>query len=325
MAFSDSFKTQIHSITPSTFESAALELFHYQWAENTIYREFCNSLYKNPANTRKLHEIPFLPISFFKNQRVTSGSWSPQLLFKSSGTASTRRSIHYVKDLDFYLKNTRRCFEYFYGTLSRFSIKALLPSYQEQGESSLIAMVDYFMQKAPQGSGYFLRNHEALKDELLAPSETQPLLLGVSFALLDMVEGGNISIGGSIVMETGGMKGRRKEITRKELHEQLQSGFGVASIHSEYGMSELMSQAYAKSQGILQFPPWAGVLIRDVNDPFSYVEAPRTGGVNVIDLANVDTCGFIETMDLGRKNDENRFEILGRFDNSDIRGCNLLV
>ncbi len=325
MAFSDSFKTRVNTITSAEFDTAALELFDYQWNENAVYQEYCRSLSKNPANVRALTEIPFLPIGLFKSQKIISGKWSPADLFKSSGTTSEQRSIHYVRDLDFYHQNARKCFEYFYGPLANYSIKALLPSYQQQGDSSLIAMVDYFMRHAAEDSGYFLDDKIALAKELETSPKSQRLLLGVSYALLDLAEQNRLRTEGTIIMETGGMKGRRHEITRTELHEYLQFGLGVEAIHSEYGMTELMSQAYAKSQGIFEFPPWTRVFARDINDPFDFVNHSRIGGVNVVDLANVDTCAFIETMDLGRKKDDSKFEIVGRFDNSDIRGCNLLI
>lgn len=323
MSFSDSFKKDIHRIEESEFEAAAIALFDYQWHENPLYQSYCKLLSKNPTNVRNLTDIPFLPISFFKSHSVQTGKWVPEKVFKSSGTGNASRSQHLIRDLDFYLENTVRSFEAFYGALSKYQIRGLLPSYQEQGDSSLIAMADHFMSRAINGAYYLKRNEELIED--LKANEGPSILIGVSFALLDLAEKHQLDLSGQILMETGGMKGRRKEMIRDELHGTLKYAFQLAEIHSEYGMCELFTQGYALKNGIFNFPNWTRALVRDINDPFTYLPHNRTGGMNIIDLANVDSCAFIETKDLGKIDDIGAFEILGRFDNSDIRGCNLLI
>lgn len=323
MSFADSFKLDIFNTTNDDFEARSLSLFDFQYHQCDIYRDYCQALNKRPANVKSLSEIPFLPIEFFKNHVIQSGKWKEQYIFKSSGTTHSGRSKHYVKDLQYYLQVTQKIFEEAYGPMEHLKILALLPSYQEQGESSLIAMVDAFFEKTANGSGYFLNDSSNLLKELRTNS-TRKILLGVSFALLDLADKHYATpLDNVTIMETGGMKGRRKELTRMELHERLKSSFSVGEIHSEYGMTELFSQAYGIN-GIFKFPPWARVFVREVNDPFTYVRDGATGGVNIIDLANVDTCAFLETKDLGRQYHE-EFEILGRFDNSDVRGCNLMI
>ena len=307
----------------SSFETAALALFDYQFHENKLYQSYCKYLSKNPTNVRHVTDIPFLPISFFKSHQIQSGSWVPEKIFKSSGTGNATRSQHFVKDLRFYLENTVRSFESFYGQLDGYQISALLPSYQEQGDSSLIAMIDHFMSKTSNSAYYLNRDEKLLED--LQQNQGPSLLIGVSFALLDLAEKHNLNLKNQIIMETGGMKGRRKEMIREELHSVLQEAFSLSEIHSEYGMCELFTQAYASQKGTFRFPNWARMWVRDINDPFVYLPEGRSGGVNIIDLANIDTCAFIETKDLGKKGDNYTFEILGRFDNSDIRGCNLLI
>ncbi len=323
MSFSDSFKKDIYQIKESGFEAAAVALFDYQWHENELYQSYCKHLSKNPTNVRQLTDIPFLPISFFKSHKIQSGNWTPEKTFKSSGTGNTSRSQHLIRDLDFYLENTVRSFEAFYGSVSQYEVRALLPSYQEQGHSSLIAMVDHFMSRTS-NSAYYLNRDEELIEDLKGHTNTA-LLIGVSFALLDLAEKYELNLNHQIVMETGGMKGRRKELIRDELHGVLKNSFHLDQIHSEYGMCELFTQAYAPQSGVFRFPNWAKILVRDINDPFIYLPAGHTGGINIIDLANVDSCAFIETKDLGKAGDNGAFEILGRFDNSDIRGCNLLI
>lgn len=324
MAFSDGFKSIIHDLPVNDFESAAIELFDYQWNENAIYQEYCKSLKRSPSNVKEIRDIPFIPIAFFKEHQIQTGKWTPETTFLSSGTTKSKRSQHLVASLDFYLRNSVACFEKNYGSLDSKTFMALLPSYQEQGSSSLIAMVHHFMQLASTPSKFYLNDHESLLKDLEHVDE-KFFLIGVSFALLDFIERYREVAVNCIIMETGGMKGRRKELIRQELHRQLEKGFGVGEIHSEYGMTELFSQAYAKKEGVFQFPSWARVYIRDINDPFSFLLNQSTGGINIIDLANVDTCAFIETMDLGKKLDNSGFEVLGRFDNSDVRGCNLLI
>ncbi|MEM6807040.1 MAG: acyl transferase [Bacteroidota bacterium] len=321
MSFSDSFKKSLLSIEKDSFESHSLALFSYQFHSCPLYQHYCHLVGKRPSNVSRIQEIPFLPIAFFKNHAVKSGTWKEEKIFLSSGTTNSGRSKHYVKTLDFYFNVAKKAFEQFYGNLKEIKIHALLPSYQEQGDSSLIAMVDDFMSRSLPGSRYFLNEYKNLNDELLASKEKK-ILLGVSYALLDYAATSPSKSENLIVMETGGMKGRRKEVIREDLHNELKDAFGVAAIHSEYGMTELFSQAYGEN-GFFKFPKWADVLIRDINDPFTYKENGETGGMNIIDLANVDSCAFIETKDLGRKNSDS-FEVLGRFDNSDVRGCNLM-
>ncbi len=323
MKFADSFKKQLHSVTRSDFQDAALEVFEYQWHTNELYQAFCMQLGKNPANVRDLTQIPFLPISLFKTHDIQSGQWQAEKIFLSSGTTQANRSKHLVRDISFYQSNCREGFISVFGPLEQIELQALLPSYQAQGNSSLIAMVDDFMQHSMAGSNYYLHHDESLVTQL--QNESSKILLGVSFALLDFCERQQVQAKNTIVMETGGMKGRRKEMIRPELHALLGQGFAVPSIASEYGMTELLSQAYSLSDGVFRFPPWAMILVRDVNDPLHYVDRGRTGGINIVDLANVDTCAFIETQDLGKQHTDVEFEVLGRFDNTDIRGCNLLI
>ena len=339
----------IFNITgPSEFKQLALEIFKYQSAENEVYKQYINTLNIDPATITELEQIPFLPIEFFKTHRIITRPSSPAIrpdTFTSSGTTGTTQSKHYVNDVSVYETSYRKAFEYFYGNIEEYCILALLPSYLEREGSSLIYMADDLIERSkhPQ-SGFYLNNYEELI-VLLSQLKTQKtILLGVTYALLDLAEfhsplerglrparmDESIRSGGGvltdlIIMETGGMKGKRKEMVREELHAVLCKGFGVQLIHSEYGMTELLSQAYSKGNGVFNGPPWMRVLIRDTNDPFTILPFNKTGGINVIDLANIDSCSFIATQDLGKLIDDNSFEVLGRFDNSDIRGCNLLV
>lgn len=322
MQFADRFKNDILTINETNYESHVLEVFDYQFHQCKIYQEYCTALGKNPSNTKRIHQIPFLPIEFFKNHAVKSGNWKEEKIFKSSGTTQLGRSVHFVKDLAFYRELSKHAFEAMFVSLTNLQLLALLPSYQQQGESSLIEMVDFFIRKSSPKSNYYLRDDQGLA-EALAATDEKKLLIGVSYALLDFIENNSISTHNTMIMETGGMKGRRKEMTRAELHKNLTKGFNQEEIYSEYGMTELFSQAYGKN-GLFSFPKWASVLIRDINDPFCYLGEKKTGGINIIDLANIDSCSFIETKDLGRSH-KNAFEVLGRFDNSDIRGCNLMI
>jgi phenylacetate-coenzyme A ligase PaaK-like adenylate-forming protein len=310
----ENFKRELFFTTNNEFESKAIRLFQYQWENNPDYQKFCQNLNKKPANVNFLHEIPFLPIDFFKDHEVKTGSWNPEKTFLSSGTTGTAKSKHLMQDVSFYHQNAVQIFESIYGKLDAFTILALLPSYLEQGDSSLISMVDHFISKSQKGSG-FIKNHTEISSRFEGKKGPK-LLIGVSFALLDLSE--------VMVMETGGMKGRRKEIIREELHQLLNHAFRTSSIHSEYGMTELSSQAYG-IDGLFQFPKWCRCLIRDINDPLNYMPVGSSGGINVIDLANVDSCAFIETQDLGKLYNAKDFEVLGRFDHADIRGCNLLI
>lgn len=314
--------------TPSQFEEVALALFRYQFEHNTVYRSFCDLLYKHPSEVNALEQIPFLPINFFKTHQVVSGKGPIVQTFSSSGTTSSTSSKHYVSDLSIYQKSYLQGFQNQYGPISEYTILALLPSYLEREGSSLIYMVDDLIKKSKQpDSGFYLDNFSALSEKLrqLDQSGNKVLLIGVSFALLDLVEIHRFDLKHTIVMETGGMKGRRKEIIRAQLHDSLKAGFGVKHIHSEYGMTELLSQAYSKGEGIFETPPWMQVFIRDPEDPLTLFDDARTGGLNIIDLANVHSCAFIATQDLGKKWADQSFAVLGRFDNADIRGCNLMA
>lgn len=310
------------------FESVSLEVFKHQFENNRVYRSFCDLLYTHPSDVTKIEEIPFLPIQFFKSHDVLSSALPVEKVFTSSGTTGAIVSKHQVTDVAIYEESFRRAFSLFYGAIEDYVVLALLPSYLERKGSSLIYMVDALIKQSQQpDSGYYLDNLSELKDivTLLDAQGKKVLLIGVSFALLDLVESYQFQLKNTVIMETGGMKGRRKELVREELHDILQKGFGVTSIHSEYGMTELLSQAYSKGHGVFECPKWMQVLTRDPEDALTILSKNKTGGINVIDLANVNSCAFIATQDLGKLLPGNRFEIIGRFDHSDIRGCNLMV
>lgn len=314
--------------TAAEFETRALEVFRFQYENNTVYREFCNHLGKQQASVLQLVDIPFLPIGFFKSKRVFSGAQEPTTIFTSSGTTGSTPSQHYVASLDIYERSYRLAFERFYGTIESYCVLALLPSYLEREGSSLIHMVDDLIRKSGHpDSGFYLNDLSSLHTKInrLEAEGQKTLLIGVSFALLDFVEHYPMTLGHTLIMETGGMKGRRKELIREELHEKLTDGFGVGAIHSEYGMTELLSQAYSTGDGVFRTPPWMKILIRDTEDPLSFQKVGKTGGLNIVDLANVYSCSFIATQDLGKQHQDGGVEILGRFDHSDIRGCNLMV
>ncbi|SUP54606.1 Acyl-protein synthetase, LuxE [Weeksella virosa] len=312
----------------SEFEEKALAVFRHQAEHVQVYRDFVELMKVNPKNISDLYEIPFLPIRFFKQYSIIENKLLPEKIFTSSGTTGQNTSKHLVADLALYHHSLSKCFHHFYGDLSTYCIFALLPSYLERNGSSLIDMVEYWTQQADSSfGGFYLYNHDELHRDLLACENAgkNAILIGVSFALLDFVEKYPMQLSRTIVMETGGMKGRKKEITRQELHSILKKGFGTPHIHSEYGMTELLSQAYMREQALFETPNWMHLLIRETEDPLTFVEEGKTGGVNVIDLANFHSCSFIATDDLGRKKSSRTFEILGRFDHSDVRGCNLLV
>ena len=310
-----------------------LDIFRFQYENCPVYREFTDRMGIQPGRVSDIRQIPFLPIQFFKTHDVVTGNALPgkeELLFMSSGTSGTERSRHRVTDAGVYRTSFRRCFELFYGAASDYCLLALLPSYLEQKNSSLVYMMADLIQKSGHAhSGFYMNNTGELLQRLRSPKGRKVLLMGVSYALLDLAE--KISAADKecfrdcIIMETGGMKGRRQELIREELHQRLCAAFGVNEIHSEYGMTELLSQAYSMGKGLFRCPPWMKVLIRDTDDPFRLLGTGRTGGINIIDLANIHSCSFIATQDLGRLNDEGSFEVLGRFDHSDIRGCNLLA
>lgn len=310
------------------FEELVIEAFLIQYIHNHLYRSYVDSLNIDPENVLAIDQIPFLPIEFFKSHSVRTGHWPSEKSFMSSGTTQSGRSKHEVDLLEFYTSHSSGLFRQTYGNPNGLSLIALLPSYQAQGDSSLIAMVDEIIHQTGSAlSGYYLTRHDDIRRaiELSKVDGRTPVIIGVSFALLDLAESGNIDMAESIIIETGGMKGRRKELIRKELHEKLCSSFNVKSIHSEYGMTELLTQAYSIGDGLFSENGWLKCVIRDINDPFDYLNPGESGGVNVIDLANIHSCCFVETKDIGRKIDNDNFEILGRFDNSDIRGCNLLL
>jgi len=311
------------------FNESALAVFRHQAINCEIYRQYISHLGVNPQEVKYYQNIPFLPISFFKSHAVVSSAAPVEITFSSSGTTGQITSKHLVQEVSIYEKSYNKAFELFYGKPSEYCILALLPSYLERDGSSLIYMVDDLLKQSIHPlSGYFLHNHQELFETLnkLKADGQKTLLIGVTYALLDFTEQYQIEFPELIVMETGGMKGKRKEMVRAELHHLLCDAFGVKHIHSEYGMTELLSQAYSKGNGIFECPPWMKILLRDTSDPLSILsQANTTGGVNVIDLANINSCSFIATQDLGKTHGENSFEIMGRFDNADIRGCNLLV
>jgi len=322
-------KQQIFSISnDQQFADAALQVFRYQAENCPVYHEFITNLKIDPASVKNIKDIPFLPISFFKSHDVISDNNNVQVTFTSSGTTGMINSKHLVTDVSWYEESFRRAFELFYGDIKSYCILALLPSYLEREGSSLIFMAeDLVKHSLNPDSSFYLYNHEELFQQLQKQqgANAPTLLIGVTFALLDFVEHYQLDFPELIVMETGGMKGRRKEMIREELHQTLCKGFGVRSIHSEYGMTELLSQAYSKGDGIFNCPPWMKIITRDTNDPMTELGINQTGGINVIDLANINSCSFIATQDLGKIYDDGSFEVLGRFDNSDIRGCNLLI
>lgn len=309
----------------SDFSSTALEIYNYQYNNNTVYREFSDNLGRNPGNVKEISMIPFLPVELFRNHEVITGAVRVEMIFESSGTTGAITSKHYIKDLKLYEESFFRTFRMFYGDPSEYLITALLPSYRPG--SSLVYMVSKLIEESGDPSGGFYRNnHEELINVIRRANGKKVLLIGVSFALLDIAEKYSPDFSGVTVMETGGMKGRRKELTRQELHSVLMEKMNINSVHSEYGMTELLSQAYSKGDGVFFCPPWMKILLRDTYDPLSVSAATaRTGGICIMDLANIYSCSFISTGDLGRLRQDRGFEVLGRFDNSDIRGCNLMV
>lgn len=314
--------------TTKEFHKTAMKIFRHQFEHNEVYQKYCLLLQKDPSNVKHLTEIPFLPIEFFKSKDIISTIDPIQETFTSSGTTGITTSKHHITDLSFYEYSFRNGFSKFYGNIEDYAVLALLPSYLERDGSSLIYMINDLIEGSNHpDSGFYLNNYEALAKKLIElDSDGQNvLLIGVTYALLDLVELQNFNLKNTIVMETGGMKGKRKEMIREELHQVLSKGFGVPKIHSEYGMTELLSQAYSLGDGIFECPPWMDIIIRDTEDPLTILEDGKTGGINVIDLANFNSCSFIATQDLGKKYPDYSFEVLGRFDNSDIRGCNLLV
>ena len=309
------------------FERLALEIFRFQYEHVSVYRNFCDLLKIIPSHVNKIGQIPFLPIQFFKSHKIMAKDLSEEIIFSSSGTTGSITSMHYVSDAKIYEQSFQKAFIKKYGDPSNLAILALLPSYLEREGSSLIYMAENLIENSQNpNSGFYLYETEALIEKLVTLEEKSEkvLLIGVSYALLDLIEKRKFNLQNTIIMETGGMKGRRKEMIKDELHQILKEGFGVEKIHSEYGMTELLSQAYSEGNGIFCCPPWMKILTRDTEDALSYITG-KTGGINVIDLANIYSCSFIATQDLGKTFEDGTFEVMGRFDSSDVRGCNLMI
>jgi phenylacetate-coenzyme A ligase PaaK-like adenylate-forming protein len=329
MRFISELKDRIFSVSHATFDDLALEIFQYQAKNNPVYAEYLQLLKIKPAAIEKVAQIPFLPIQLFKSHKIVTGNLPENyIVFESSTTTGTIPSKHYVADIELYNEACLQTFELFFGDVKDYVFLALLPNYLERGSSSLVQMVKYFMEKSgAEESGFYIYDQEKMLQQikkLQAESAKKIFIIGVSFALLDFAENFPLDLSDCIIMETGGMKGRRKELIRSELHNILNKAFFTKHIYSEYGMTELLSQAYAKENGIFEPASWMKVLIRDATDPFTYVENGQSGGVNIVDLANLHSCSFIQTQDVGIKHAGERFEILGRLDNADIRGCSLM-
>jgi hypothetical protein len=317
---------KIFDLTPDGFTQHALQLFEYQYKNNNVYHQYVNALGRMPASVKNITDIPFLPVRFFKSHTVKTGDFIPEQVFESSGTTTTINSNHYVKSLDLYRKSFRRGFEYFYGHPEKWCIIGLLPAYLERPNSSLVTMVDDLIQQSKHPmSGFYLYNYDELAQtlQLLEAAGTKTLLIGVTFALLDFAAAHPMPLKHTVVMETGGMKGRKREMIREEVHALLQQAFQIQQIHSEYGMSELLSQGYSKGEGVFDTVPWMKVLVREMEDPLT-VSLSGKGLINVIDFANRDSCAFIATDDVGKLEENGSFEVNGRVDHSDLRGCSLL-
>ena len=310
----------------SEFEMLALSIFDYQMESNSIYAPYAALILKGKA-PNNIFEIPFLPISFFKTEQIICQGRAVEEVFLSSGTSGDQ-SKHLVSDISLYRESYLKAFELFYGDITQYCILSLLPNYREREGSSLIYMVDDLISKSKhEQSGFYLNDYESLSKRLqkLEKEGQKTILFGVSYALLDLAEQFPQKLEHTIIIETGGIKGKRKEMLKEELHQNLKAAFSLEVIHSEYGMSELLSQSYSNGEGIFKSPPWKKVLIRDTNDPLTIIGDNKTGGINVIDLANIYSCPFIATQDLGKTFEDGTFTVLGRFDNSDLRGCNLLL
>lgn len=323
-----SFDFDLYTVNEENFADIALQLFHFQAENNPVYKDYLRHLGIDTRSVKSVAAIPFLPISFFKSHVLKTGAWNPEATFTSSGTTGQQTSVHAVKSLNFYLANTVRCFEYFFGDITQYQFFALLPSYLERRDSSLVVMIEYFIQKCrSRYSAFYLHDHEKLLRDIEEAREEgkRAVLWGVTFALLDLAERYHPDLSDCLIFETGGMKGRRRELTRAELHDRLTREFGVGKIFSEYGMTELLSQAYTEGKNAFFCPPGMKIIARDMTDPMEKGLLNVTGGINVIDFGNVDSVAFIETEDIGKVYEDGSFEILGRFDNSDVRGCNLMV
>jgi phenylacetate-coenzyme A ligase PaaK-like adenylate-forming protein len=323
-----SFESQLYAANDSSFEDIALQLFRFQAENNAVYKTFLQNLGVKSDKIRSLYAIPFMPVSFFKHHVIKSASWTAETVFESSSTTGSTPSCHHIKNIRFYLEHAEKCFEYFFGKITDYNFLALLPSYLERKNSSLVAMLDYFIRRSGSShSGFYLHNIPTLVSDLekLKQNGKKTILWGVTFALLDIAETISPDLSHCLIFETGGMKGRRMEITRQELHKTLKKGLNTSIIYSEYGMTELMSQAYTRGGERFFCPPWMKIIGRDIFDPLEKGLQNQTAGINIIDLANRHSAAFIETEDLGRVFEDNSFEILGRLDNSDVRGCNLMV
>lgn len=328
MEFLNSFQDRVLNLDVKEFDQVALEVFRFQATGNPVYKEYIELLGIDPSAVTDLNEVPFIPIEFFKTHRITTGDWNSKGLFTSSGTGKEGSSNHHVYSFEFYERVSENIFTQFYGAPERYHFFALLPSYLERTGSSLVHMLDYFIKQSDSNySDFYLRDYHRLTEQISKVSNDthrRIFLWGVSFALLDLAETGSIDLSKAVVLETGGMKGEREEMIREDLHCRLKQAFGCKEIQSEYGMAELTSQAYTIG-GRFYCPPWMRVQIRDINDPFVEMPAGRVGGINIIDLANVHSCSFIETQDMGEVDANGSFQVLGRMDNSEARGCNLLV
>jgi len=323
------FEKKIFSISSSdSFNELAIDIFHFQYKNNKVYRNFVDYIGIKPSAVNHYLKIPFLPIEFFKDQKIVTGDFKEETIFTSSGTTGQNTSRHYIKSLNLYEQSFILNFNQQFGKLEDYIILALLPSYLEQNSSSLVYMVEKLIKMSHDPkNGFYLHDYEKLAQVLsgLKRTSKKVLLIGVSYALLNLADKYPVHFPELMLMETGGMKGRRKELVRAELHAILKKAFGIKKVCSEYGMTELLSQAYSHKNGIFQTPLWMKILIRDLNDPLSLIPAGKTGGINIIDLANIHSCSFIATKDLGKKINDNTFEMLGRYDNSDVRGCNLMI
>ncbi len=312
----------------SEFKKQCLDIYNFQYENNTVYQNYCNMICEDPTDVNEINKIPFLPISFFKTKKILSTD-NFEKVFYSSGTTTNSRSKHFISSLKLYQKSFINNFKLNYSDISQYTILALLPNYYDNKDSSLIYMIEKLIKLSKsKESGFFLDDYINLSKKLIeldAKKERKTILIGVPYALLDMIDFNQFQLNNTIIMETGGMKGRRKEMVRTELHEKLKRGFGVSKIHSEYGMTELLSQAYSKGDGIFKTPSWMKVIIRDINDAQNVDFNKKSGAINIIDLANYNSCSFIATDDMGKHVNDDEFELIGRVDNSDIRGCNLLV
>ena len=323
----NSFKSSVFNVNNQNFDAAAISLFKYQAANNIVYGNYINNLGIDIQSVKQPDQIPFLPIRFFKSQEIITGNFEAQATFLSSGTTAELRSKHMIEDLSYYKEVSRMIFTRFFGTLQNALVIGLLPSYLERNDSSLVFMVDHFIKTSQnEDSGFYLYDYDELIDKLkkIQNQDRQVFLFGVTFALLELAKYALPKLKDLHIIETGGMKGRGKELIRDELHTRLKNAFGVENIYSEYGMTELLSQAYLTSEHGFQSPPWMSIMIRDLHDPRDFVADGVTGGINVIDLANAHSCAFIETEDIGIKQNQS-FQVMGRMDNSDVRGCNLMV